>query len=113
MTAPIVFISYSHDSEDHKRWVRQLATDLRSNGIDVILDQWDLALGQDVAAFMQRGVVVSHRVLIVCSDDYVRKADTGSGGVGYERLIITSEVIGNIDTKKFIPIIRGNNSSLK
>jgi hypothetical protein len=43
----------------------------------------------------------------------LKKADAGAGGVGYERLIITSEVVENIDTKKFIPAVRGNTSSLK
>lgn len=38
---PEVFISYSHDNDEHKEWVLQLATRLRSNGIDVILDRWN------------------------------------------------------------------------
>jgi hypothetical protein len=113
MTPPKVLISYSHDSKEHKSWVGKLATDLRGNGVDVVLDQWDLALGQDIALFMQRGVASSDRVIMVCSEQYVKKADAGSGGVGYERLIITSEVVENIDTKKFIPVIRGNTSSPK
>ena len=50
---PKVFISYSHDSQSHKDWVRQLATDLRDKGIDAILDQWELKLGDDLAAFME------------------------------------------------------------
>ena len=41
---PTVFISYSHDSDEHKNWVLQLATRLRSNGVDVILDRWNLNL---------------------------------------------------------------------
>jgi hypothetical protein len=36
---PLVFISYSHDSRDHKKWVAELASNLVANGIDVILDQ--------------------------------------------------------------------------
>ncbi len=39
---PTVFVSYSHDGEDHSNWVLQLATRLRSNGVDVILDKWNL-----------------------------------------------------------------------
>lgn len=113
MKVPVVFISYSHDSKEHKTWVAKLATDLRSNGVDVVLDQWDLALGQDIALFMQKGVVLADRVIMICSEAYVRKADSGAGGVGYERLIITGEVVANIDTKKFIPVIRGNPSSTK
>ena len=32
-----VFISYSHDSDAHKEWVRDLASFLVGHGIDVIL----------------------------------------------------------------------------
>ena len=113
MKAPTVFLSYSHDSHEHKQWVLQLATDLRANGIDAVLDQWDLKPGQDMAAFMQRGIVESDRVIVICSDAYVNKADGGAGGVGYERLIVTAELVQNIDTKKFMPIVRNNVSKTK
>jgi hypothetical protein len=46
---PKVFISYSHDDMEHKLWVKELATLLRSHGVDIILDQWDLRLGSDLA----------------------------------------------------------------
>ena len=113
MDAPIVFISYSHDSTEHKAWVLRLATDLRNSGVDATLDQWDLALGQDTAAFMHRGITESSRVILVCTDAYVRKAEAGSGGVGYERLIVTAELVQNIDTKKFIPVVRNNPAANK
>lgn len=113
MKAPIVFISYSHDTDEHKKWVLGLATDLRANGIDAVLDQWDLKPGQDMSAFMQRGIIEADRVILVCSETYVTKADGGAGGVGYERLIVTAELVQNIDTKKFIPIVRNNPGKLK
>lgn len=94
-------------------WVRKLATDLRASGIDATLDQWDLKLGQDLAAFMSSGISIADRVLLVCSDQYVAKANAGTGGVGYERLIVTAEVIAAIDTKKFVPIVRSNKSKTK
>lgn len=53
---PKVFISYSHDSLSHKTWIKKLTTYLRNKGIDVILDQWDLALGSDIAKFMEHGL---------------------------------------------------------
>lgn len=108
MPSPSVFISYSHDSVEHKAWVQRLATDLRNSSIDASLDVWDLAPGQDVAAFMQHGITSADRVLLICSDAYVAKADRGLGGVGYERLIVTAEVVENIETKKFIPLVRAN-----
>ena len=113
MVAPQVFISYSHDSEAHKAWVLGLATDLRSNGVDATFDQWDLALGQDTAAFMHSGITQSRRVILVCTETYVSKAEAGSGGVGYERLIVTAEIVQNIDTKKFIPVMRNNSAANK
>jgi hypothetical protein len=110
---PRVFVSYSHDSDAHNGWVRKLAEDLLKGSVNAVLDQWDLALGQDTSAFMQRGITESARVVLICSENYVRKADGGSGGVGYERLILTGELVENIDTKKFIPVIRNNGSKDK
>jgi len=103
---PKVFISYSHDSPEHKRWVSELAARLRRNGIDATLDQWDLGLGDDVTRFMERGIVDADRVLVICTDKYVSKANADEGGVGYERMIVNAELVQNLGTDKFIPIIR-------
>lgn len=108
MQPPKVFISYSHDSELHKEWVREFAADLRNKGIDVILDQWDLRPGAHIVEFMRRGIASSDRVILICSDSYVEKADGQQGGVGYEGLIITAELVEQIATRKFIPIIRNS-----
>jgi hypothetical protein len=111
--APKAFISYSHDSPEHKSWVLKLASDLRAIGVDVVLDQWDLALGQDVSLFMQKGISEADRVVLVCSSAYVSKSEKGVGGAGYERLIVTTEVVQSIDTRKFIPILRGSDPTRK
>lgn len=103
---PKVFISYSHDSPEHKQWVSELAAQLRHNGIDAILDQWDLGLGDDITRFMERGIVDADRVLVICTGQYVKKANTDEGGVGYERMIVNAELVQNLGTDKFIPIIR-------
>jgi hypothetical protein len=113
MSAPKAFISYSHDSLAHKEWALKLASDLRGKGIDVSLDQWDLVPGQDVSLFMQNGISNSDRVVMICSSTYVDKSEKGVGGVGFERLIVTVEVVETIDTKKFIPILRGSNLAKK
>ena len=103
---PKVFISYSHDSPEHRRWVSELGAKLRHNGIDAILDQWDLGPGDDVTQFMERGIIDSDRVLVVCTDQYVRKANAAEGGVGYERMIVTAQLVQDLGTNKFIPVIR-------
>lgn len=107
MKTPKVFVSYSHDSDLHKKWVAKLAADLTNRGIEIIIDQWNLALGEDLPAFMEEAISTADRVLLICTEAYVAKANAGNGGVGYERLIVSGEVVGRISTKKFIPIVRG------
>lgn len=101
-----VFISYSHDDEDHKLWVLKLASDLRVNGINAILDQWDASLGASLTQFMEQGFTETDRVLVVCTDNYIEKANNRVGGAGYEGAILTGELMISQDTKKFIPVIR-------
>ena len=78
--APRAFISYSHDSPEHKSWVIKLGSDLRAIGVDIVLDQWDLAPGQDVSLFMQKGISEADHVVLVCSSAYVSKSEKGVGG---------------------------------
>ena len=59
MENPTVFISYSHDNDEHRAWVLKLATDLRYHGVNAILDQWDLRIGTDLRFFMENGLSAS------------------------------------------------------
>lgn len=110
---PIVFISYSHDSEEHKNWVLQLSTRLKSNGVNVILDRWNLKLGSDLGSFMEKGLSKSKRVVCICSELYVEKANQGKGGAGFEKQIMTAEIIKDQNTNWIIPLIKNNPTSSK
>ncbi len=103
-----VFISYSHDNIEHKEWVLQLATRLRSHNVDSVLDQWDLKPGDDIPIFMEKNLSESHKTLMICTERYTDKANKGEGGVGYEKMILTSSLIQKIDENTIIPIIRQN-----
>ena len=103
---PKVFVSYSHDDIEHKKWVLDLATRLRQNGVDAVIDQWDLQPGDDVPVYMERNLISADRVIMVCTERYIEKANSGSGGVGYEKMIVTAELSRNIESKNVIPIIR-------
>ena len=107
------FISYAWDNEEHKKWVLKFATDLRKHGVDAILDQWDVRLGNDLQFFMEQGLTNSHFVLCICSDKYIEKANGGIGGAGYEKRILASEMMNNSDKRYIIPIIKGNNGTEK
>lgn len=106
ITNPTVFISYSWDDEIHKGWVRDLATRLRGDGVDVILDQWETAPGDQLPVFMDRAIRNNNYVLVVCTPKYKTRSDNREGGVGYEGDIMTAEVLTNRSHRKFIPILR-------
>lgn len=100
-----VFISYSHDDEEHKKWVDKLASDLKSANIKVKTDN-DIRFGEDTTLFMERNIKEADRVLVILTPKYKAKADNRINGVGYETGIITSELVDDQVSIKFIPIIR-------
>lgn len=102
------FMSYSHDSDDHRAWVVRLATDIRANGIEATLDHWHLRPGEALGAFMARAVKGSSKVVVVCSARYVTKAEAQLGGAGYEGALVTAELVRDQGTSRFIPVLRGN-----
>jgi hypothetical protein len=103
---PLVFISYSHDSKEHKAWIAKLALNLRANGVEVLLDQFDLEPGDDVTKYMERSIVEADCVLMICTEEYVRKANDGLGGAGYETTVVTGELVRNLGQNKFVPVLR-------
>jgi hypothetical protein len=105
---PKVFVSYSHDSDLHKDWVLRLATRLVANGVNILLDQWDLTLGSDLPRFIESGLTAADRVLAICTLQYVEKANAGRGGVAYEKMILTAQMMQDITTDRVIPVIRAN-----
>src|ERR1700753_3456486 len=90
-SSPKVFISYSWASPTHRESVRKWADRLIEDGIEVIIDIYDLKEGHDKYAFMEKMVTdsaVTH-VLVVCDSTYSEKADARKAGVGTESQIIS------------------------
>jgi len=106
-TDPRVFISYSWSNPKHEQWVVDLAERLCSDGVDTVLDKWDLKEAQDKFHFMEQMVRDSAitKVLLVCDQIYAEKADGRKGGVGTESQIISKEIYEDVNQEKFIPII--------
>lgn len=100
------FISYSWDSLEHREWVKELAIRLRHEGIETVLDQWHLALGDQLPQFMEESIRDNDYVLIICTPQYRVKSNERRGGVGYEGDIMSAEVLLNRNLKKFIPVLR-------
>lgn len=107
MENPKVFISYSWHPEKNKIWVQRLAERLIQDGVNVKLDVWDLKHGHDKYVFMEQMVKDSDikKVLVICNEDYARKADDRTGGVGTESMIMSSDIYSLAEQTKFIPIL--------
>ncbi len=108
---PDVFIAYSHDSEQHKKSVLELANRLVGDGINCHLDQYETSPPEGWPEWCRRKIAESNYVLVVCTQTYLRrisgKEQFGIGrGAKWEGVIIT-QTIYNADSKnyKFIPVI--------
>jgi hypothetical protein len=114
---PKVFISYSHDSPEHRDFVLQLSDKLLEDGIDCTIDQhingsppegWPL--------WMENQIKDSDFILIMCTPVYLQRfrrelANTGRG-VAFEGLIITQTLYDHYyRNTKFLPIIPEHGNS--
>lgn len=98
-----VFISYTHEDEEHDQWVKHLADCLKGT-FDVIIDYKE-PLGIELSRFMEQAVNDSDKVLLILTPGYKSKADSRVAGVGYETQLITAEIY-NRNNIKFIPLVR-------
>ncbi|MCP4655853.1 MAG: TIR domain-containing protein, partial [bacterium] len=111
--APRVFLSYSHDSDEHRDRVLALADRLRADGIDAHLDQYEPAPAQGWPNWMQDQIDTADFVLVVASETYERRfrghEEAGKGlGVRWEGAILTQELYeAGAKTTTFVPVIFG------
>lgn len=105
-----VFISYSWDSDDHRRWVRKLADSLEEiKELHVTWDGYDLDALADKNVFMEAGIHESDYVIVVATKRYKEKADKRSGGVGIETYLTTAahwDGLQKNDKTKVIVVLR-------
>ena len=112
-TAPRVFVSYSHDTPEHKELVREFCTFLRRDaGIDVRLDQWDDDGGRDWAAWAIEQLRAADFVLAIASPKYRERAEglaqTGEGRGGqFEGAILRDRVTRDLpyETRRILPVV--------
>jgi hypothetical protein len=83
-SAPRVFISYAHDSDEHRDRVLRFASFLRARGIDAVLDTWYEGEPQDWFAWAIRELPEADYVLVVASPRY-REVGDGCGPPGTHR----------------------------
>jgi hypothetical protein len=110
--APTVFISYAHDSPEHKEAVRRLADLLRDRGLPVVLDQWATGHRKDWSTWAPKAIVKSDFTLMIASPDYKTAADDfedsdRNPGVQSEAAIIRDLLHGDRARwkRRFLPIL--------
>jgi hypothetical protein len=107
-----VFISYSHDSEQHSQRVLALANQLRQHGVDAEIDQYETRPAQGWPRWCEEQLRPenSEHVLVVCTETYLQRiegkvpADEGLG-VFWEGNVIYSYLYKQKSNTRFIPIV--------
>lgn len=104
---PKVFISYAWGSQNYQTKVLSFAAKLEGDGIDVVIDKWNLTEGNDTYAFMELCVKDTSitNVLMLLDPLYAQKANDRAGGVGTETQIISVQIYNQVKQDKFIPIV--------
>lgn len=110
---PRVFISYAHDSPEHKDLVRRFATFLHGRiGLDVSLDQWDDNRRRDWSLWAIEQLTTADFIVIIASPDYQRRADglappDEGRGSHFETAIIRDRMTKNLrlETERILPVV--------
>lgn len=107
----MVFISYSHDSDDFCDKILDFSNYLRSQGIDSIIDQYEESPAEGWPRWMLSQIKTAEYVLVVCTEEYESKSSLSNHndvglGVKWESKIIIDELYDTgCVTSKFIPIV--------
>jgi hypothetical protein len=107
-----VFISYSHDSDQHSQRVLALANQLRQHGVDAELDQYETRPPQGWPRWCEEQLRPenSEHVLVVCTETYLKRiegkvpADEGLG-VFWEGDVIYNYLYSQKGNTRFVPIV--------
>ena len=111
MSKKTVFISYSHDSDEHRERVLALSERLREDGIETLLDRYvNGSPKQGWPRWMLDQLDAADSVLVVCTETYYRRFrghdEPGKGkGVDWEGALITQEIYDSRSQMlKFVPV---------
>lgn len=107
----MIFISYSHDSDDLCDRVLELSNYLRTCGIDSVIDQYEESPPEGWPRWMETQIREAEFVLVVCTSNYQEKAilkvhtDVGLGVKWETNLILNQLYQTGTVTSKYIPIV--------
>lgn len=106
-----VFISYSHDSQPHRDFVRGIANKLRQDGLECVIDQYINGFPPEGwLRWMENEVEAADFVLLVCTETYLRRyrgnENNGGRGVTFEGVVISQMLYdAYYRNTKFVPVL--------
>ncbi|WP_103354377.1 SEFIR domain-containing protein [Amycolatopsis sp. CA-128772] len=111
--APRVFVTYSHDTPEHKELVGKFATFLRAViGLDVHLDAWYDNTRRDWSLWAVEHLDKADFILVIASPEYKRRADGAAmphegRGAQFEAGIIRNNLTRDLrrETERVLPVI--------
>ncbi len=106
---PRVFISYTGENPENRKWVKNFVCKLRENGVNARVDMYHLKPGHDLPQWMTNELIMADKVLLICDKFYAKKADSRNGGVGWETMIIQGDMMIHAQSNKYVCIIREEN----
>ncbi|MBV8440725.1 MAG: TIR domain-containing protein, partial [Hyphomicrobiales bacterium] len=115
MGADTVFISYSHDSTEHKDRVLELSNALRKNGIDSELDRYHVRPEQGWPRWCEARLRPANAkyVLVICTPTYRSRVENSVNsdegrGVYWEGSLIYHYLYVAKENSRFIPVLLGD-----
>ena len=115
MKKPTVFISYSHDNEQHKEKVLSFANQLYTDDVDCIFDQYEVLPAYGWMRWMENGIDEADFVILICTETYYKrvmgkeKKGIGLGGKFEGKIIYNKIYHDDCKNEKFLPVVFNNN----
>ncbi len=96
-----VFISYSRETPQQERRVRQFAERLRGDGLEVRLDQDEDRIDEPLTRWMEREMAAADAVLVIITEAYGRRQ-----GTAFESQLMIQELFeASMRNEKYVPVV--------
>lgn len=101
-THPRVSVLHIHPIGEPAAWILQLSKQLRANGVDALLDVWEIKYGQDVYTYLENAITDEslQHVLLMVDEVYLEQAKDGK-----EAQILRPLLYDNPQQVKIIPVL--------
>jgi tetratricopeptide (TPR) repeat protein len=116
MNPPCVFISYSHDSPEHRDRVLALTDRLRADGINAMIDLYVQYPPEGWPAWLEAEISKADFVVMVCSENYLRRFNReDERGTRLGTLWEAEQIRQHLNnagsaSRKFVPVLLGDGS---